>query len=318
MSFTSAVKDQLLRVSTSRVCCRRTEFLAFLRMCGNVSLGAGAGSQPGLLAQAGSAAVARRYFKLVKELWELKAEILVRDSSHFKKNRIYTLRVPPQEGVRHILAGYADIPDGNPWSLGGQLGQGVSVAEALPSECCRRAYLRGAFLAGGFVSDPMRSYHLEIVCQDVYHAHFLLALTECYDLRAKLAERKGRFLVYCKGSEQISDLLNVIGAHGALLELENVRIIKGTSNNVNRVINCDTANTDKTIEAAQRQVAAIKRLADCGRLASLSPVLRETAALRLENPDLPLIELAGLFDKPVSKAGLYHRLQKLERLAEGL
>lgn len=316
MSFTTSVKEQLLRISTSRACCRQAEFLAYLRMCGNVSLGAGAGGQPGLLAQAGSAAVARRYFKLVKELWGLKAEILVRDSSHFKKSRIYTLRVPAQEGVGQILAGFAAIPDGNPWSLGGQtLGQGISAEEALPRECCRRAYLRGAFLAGGFVSDPMRSYHLEILCQDLYHAHFLLALAAGYALNAKLAERKGRVLVYCKGSDQISDLLNIIGAHGALLELENIRIIKDTSNNVNRVINCDTANTDKAVEAAQRQVGAIRRLAASGRLAGLSPALRETAALRLENPELPLIELAKLFDKPISKAGLYHRLQKLEEIA---
>ncbi len=140
-------------------------------------------------------------------------------------------------------------------------------------------------------------------------AHFLLALAAEYALTFKLAERKGRFLTYCKDSAQISDFLNVIGAHGALLQLENVKIIKDTSNNVNRVINCDTANTDK----------AIRRLADSPQgLAGLSPSLRETAALRLENPELSLLELARLFAKPISKAGLYHRLQKLEKLAEDL
>ena len=150
-------------------------------------------------------------------------------------------------------------------------------------------------------------------------AHFLLALAAEYALTFKLAERKGRFLTYCKDSAQISDFLNVIGAHGALLQLENVKIIKDTSNNVNRVINCDTANTDKTIDAAQRQVQAIRRLADSPQgLAGLSPSLRETAALRLENPELSLLELARLFAKPISKAGLYHRLQKLEKLAEDL
>ncbi len=320
MSFTSEVKEQLLRINTSKRCCRTAEFLAFLRMSGNISLSGGPASieqQPGILAATGSAALARRYFKLVKELWELRAEILVRDSQHFKKSRIYTLRIPPQAEVRQILQQIGRIPDGNPWSLNRSFAPGgQSVSKVFNGECCQRAYLRGAFLGNGFVSDPKRSYHLEIVCQDVYQAHFLLALAAVYQLNFKLAERKGRFLVYCKDSEQISDFLNVIGAHGALLQLENVKIMKDTSNNVNRVINCDTANTDKTIDAAQRQVQAIKRLAAAGGLSGLSRALQETAALRLENPELSLLELARLFDKPISKAGLYHRLQKLEKLAE--
>lgn len=319
MSFTSEVKEQLLRINTSKRCCREAEFLAFLRMSGNISLSSGgsAGRQPGVLATTGSAALARRYFKLVKELWQLRAEILVRDSQHFKKNRIYTLRIPPQAEVRQILERIGRIPDGNPWSLSRSFApDALAVREVFRAECCQRAYLRGAFLGNGFVSDPKRSYHLEIVCQDVYQAHFLLALAAVYQLNFKLAERKGRFLVYCKDSGQISDFLNVIGAHGALLQLENVKIMKDTSNNVNRVINCDTANTDKTIDAAQRQVQAIKRLAAGGGLAALSPALQETAALRLQNPELSLLELARLFSKPISKAGLYHRLQKLEQLAD--
>jgi DNA-binding protein WhiA len=314
MSFTLDVKEQLLRINTSRRCCRQSEFLAFLRMNGNVSLASG--GKPGLLATTSNAAVARRYFKLVKELWGLRAEILMRDSHHFKKNKIYTLRIPPQDEVRQVLDKLAKIPDGNPWNAGQDIGRATTLREVFASECCQRAYLRGAFLGSGFVSNPQKSYHLEIVCQDIYQAHFLLALAAYYQLNLKISERKGRFLVYCKGSEQISDFLNVIGAHSALLELENVRVIKDTSNNVNRIINCDTANTDKAVEAAQRQLAAIRRLVADGRLDGLKPQLRETAALRLENPDLPLAELAKLFEKPISKAGLYHRLQKLEALAE--
>ena len=315
MSFTLQVKEQLLRINPSRSCCRQAEFLAFLRMNGDVTLALG--GQPGLLASSSNAAVARRYFKLVKELWGLAAEIMVRESSHFRKSKIYTLRIPPQQGVRQVLDVFARIPDGNPWNAGfGAAAEGMQSVFA--AECCRRAYLRGAFLGSGFVSDPQKSYHLEIVCQDAWQARFLILLAGYYELQLKESERKGRQIVYCKGSQQISDFLNVIGAHGALLELENVKIIKDTSNNVNRVINCDSANTDKVIEAAQRQAAAIRQLAANGRLEKLSPALRETAALRLENPEVPLAELAGMFDKPVSKAGLYHRLRKLEELAEDL
>lgn len=316
MSFTLDVKEQLLHINTSKTCCRRAEFLAFLRMSGNVALAGG--GKPGLLATTGSPGVARRYFKLVKEVWGLRAEILMRDSRHFKKNKIYTLRIPPQEEVKQILALLAEIPDGNPWNAGQDVGHATMLKQVFPSSCCRRAYLRGAFLGSGFISDPKRAYHVELVCQDIYQAHFLLALADSYQLGLKLSERKGRFLVYGKGAEQVSDFLNVIGAHGALLELENVRVIKDTSNNLNRIVNCDTANMDKAVEAAQRQVRAIRRLIAAGRLTELSRALQETAAVRLEHPELSLIELKEHFDKPISKAGLYHRLQKLERLADEL
>ena len=316
MSFTLDVKEQLLHINTAKACCRKAEFLAFLRMSGNVALAGG--GRPGLLATTGSPGVARRYFKLVKEVWGLRAEILMRDGRHFKKNKIYTLRIPPQDEVKQILQMLAKIPDGNPWSAGQNIARAALLKDVFPSACCRRAYLRGAFLGSGFISDPNRAYHIEIVCQDIYQAHFLLALADSYNLGLKISERKGRFLVYGKGAEQISDFLNVIGAHGALLELENVRVIKDTSNNLNRIMNCDAANMDKSVDAAQRQIQAIRRLAAAGRLSGLSRPLQETAAIRLENPELSLIELKELFDKPISKAGLYHRLQKLEHLAADL
>lgn len=316
MSFTLDVKEQLLHINSGKDCCRRAEFLAYLRMSGNVALTGG--GKPAILATTGSPGVARRYFKLVKELWGLSSEILVRDSRHFKKNRIYTLRIPPQENVREILSAFAEIPDGNPWNAGLDIGSVTTLKQVFPSPCCRRSYLRGAFLGSGFISDPNRAYHVEIVCQDIYQANFLLALSEGYDLGLKINQRKGKFSVYGKGAEQISDFLNVIGAHGALLQLENVRVIKDTNNNLNRIINCDTANMDKAVEAAQRQVAAIRKLAAAGRLQKLSRALQETAAVRLEHPELPLIELKEHFDQNISKAGLYHRLHKLEKLAEEL
>lgn len=316
MSFTLDVKEQLLHINSGKDCCRRAEFLAYLRMSGNVTLSGG--GKPAILATTGSPGVARRYFKLVKELWGLSSEILVRDSRHFKKSRIYTLRIPPQEGVKDILSAFAQIPDGNPWNAGLDIGNITTLKQVFPSSCCRRSYLRGAFLGSGFISDPQRAYHIEIVCQDIYQANFLLALADSYALGLKINQRKGRFLVYGKGAEQISDFLNVIGAHSALLQLENVRVIKDTNNNLNRIINCDTANMDKAVDAAQRQVAAIRRLIAAGRLKELSRPLQETAAVRLEHPELPLNELKDHFDKAISKAGLYHRLHKLEQLADEL
>lgn len=316
MTFTLDVKNQLCRLETTKDCCGKAEVLGFLRMCGNVSLGGG--GSVGMTATNNSAAIARRYFKMVKQLWALHSEILVRESNYFKKNKMYTLRIPPQDQVQDILYEYSKIPDGNPWSTANEIGEATSLTKVFKTDCCYRAYLRGAFLSNGFINDPKKSYHLEMVCQDIYHANFLIMLMEHYGMQAKVNERKGTFVVYLKESEQISDFLNVIGAHSALFELENVRIIKETNNNVNRVINCDTANTDKTVNTAIRQIAAITKLMEAGVLEKLKAPLQEAAELRLENPETPLEELAKMTASPITKSGFNHRLHKLEKLAEDL
>lgn len=182
--------------------------------------------------------------------------------------------------------------------------------------CCGKAYVRGAFLAGGSISDPGKAYHLEIVCKDAMIAEELSEYLEIFNISAKVVERKGHFVLYIQEGENIVDFLNIIGAHKSLMELENVRIFKDVRNNVNRQVNCETANIQKTVDASIRQVESIKFIIKKGALEKLSPQLREAAIVRLENPDTDLYELGQLLNNPIGKSGINHRLRKIDEIAE--
>ncbi len=314
MSFSTEVKDQLTRINHAKACCRQTEFLAFLRMSGNINLGAG--GLVGISANTTNPAVARRFFRLAKELWDLNAEIMVHKNNKLQKNNIFTLRIPPQDGVKQVLDLLSRMPDGNPWSTGKGLDDMDGLQGVFQGECCYRAYLRGAFLGNGFINHPKKSYHLEMVCQSMAHAQLIMALMQVYGMGPKINERKSQLVVYLKESEQISDFLNVIGAHNALLELENVKIYKEQKNIANRKANCDEANTDKVVDTGVRQNQAIRLIMDRMGLDKLPPTLREVAYLRLEYPETSLKELGEMLDPVLSKSGINHRLRKLEKIAE--
>ena len=186
------------------------------------------------------------------------------------------------------------------------------------NEECKRAYIKGAFLGGGSISNPEKTYHLEFVTHDDEYAEDLSKLINQYGLNSKVIQRKSSFVIYLKEGEQIVDLLNIIGAHSSLLELENVRIMKEMRNNVNRLVNCETANLSKTVNAAVRQVESIKLIQNELGLARLPKNLREIAELRLSYPDESLKELGEMLNPPVGKSGVNHRLRRIEKIAEEL
>lgn len=190
--------------------------------------------------------------------------------------------------------------------------------QLLSRNCCKRAFLRGAFLASGSISDPQKSYHFEIVCQEEAQARFLQQLYRTFELDAKVVQRKKYYIVYLKEGAQIVDALNVMGAYVALMNLENVRIFKEMRGSVNRIVNCETANINKVVGAACRQVEDIHYIQSKMGLDELPPALREMALIRLEYPDSSLKELGELCDPPVGKSGVNHRLRKLGELAEKL
>ncbi len=190
--------------------------------------------------------------------------------------------------------------------------------QLLERSCCKRAFLRGAFLAAGSISDPEKSYHFEIVCQQPQQAQLLQELLVSFDLDAKIVQRKKYHIVYLKEGAQIVDALNVMGAYVALMNLENVRILKEMRGSVNRIVNCETANINKVVGAAYRQVEDIHYIQSRIGLDELPPSLREMALLRLEYPDTSLKDLGELCDPPVGKSGVNHRLRKLAELAEKL
>lgn len=314
MTFSSEVKEQLTRINTSKDCCNRVEFASFLRMSGNITFGFG--GKLGVTATTANIATAKRYFRFARELFDMDAEMMVHKADNLKKNTLYTLRLPPQAKVMGIIDLMRNIPDGNPWSAGDGIPDKSLLKKAFNGECCYRAYLRGAFLGNGFISNPKKAYHLELVCNNRQQADFVMALMSYYNLNAKINNRRKQWVVYLKESENISDFLNIIGAHKALLELENVRVYKELSNSANRAYNCDIANTNKIVDTGTRQLLAVEKIMQAGILSSLPENLQETAKLRLENPESSLLELCQMFDPPISKSGVNHRLRKLEKIAE--
>ena len=197
----------------------------------------------------------------------------------------------------------------------GDLSEPVSPL-LIKNSCCQRAFLRGAFLCIGSMSDPQKSYHLEFVCTDEDKARQLQSVIQGFDIEAKIVLRKKYYVVYLKEGSGIVDLLNVCEAPIALMKLENLRIVKEMRNSVNRRVNCETANITKTVTAATRQIEDIIYIRDHYGLENLPEALSQMAEVRLENPDAPLKELGGYLDPPVGKSGVNHRLRKLSELAE--
>jgi len=188
----------------------------------------------------------------------------------------------------------------------------------LQQVCCKRAFLRGAFMAGGSVSDPNSAYHFEIVLRTPEQADQIVKLMQSFDLHGRIVERKNRYVVYIKEAEQIVDMLNVMEAYVALMNLENVRIVKEMRNSINRQVNCETANISKTVNAAVKQVEDIQLIDRVLGLNSLSAPLRDMAYLRLEYPETPLKDLGEMLNPPVGKSGVNHRLRKLSAIADEL
>ncbi|MBR3770394.1 MAG: DNA-binding protein WhiA [Lachnospiraceae bacterium] len=186
----------------------------------------------------------------------------------------------------------------------------------IQQNCCKRAYIRGAFLAAGSISDPEKSYHFEVVCRTHEQAEQLREVINTFAMDAKIVERKKHFVVYLKEGSQIVDILNVMEAHVALMNLENVRILKEMRNSVNRKVNCETANISKTVNAAVKQLEDIIYVRDTIGFETLPDNLREIAELRLEYPEAPLKELGTYLNPPVGKSGVNHRLRKISTLAE--
>lgn len=188
----------------------------------------------------------------------------------------------------------------------------------IQQSCCKRAFVRGAFLAAGSMSDPNKSYHFEIVCRSGDQAVQLRDVINSFGMDAKIVARKKYQVVYLKEGAQIVDILNIMEAHVALMNLENVRILKEMRNSVNRKVNCETANISKTVNAAVQQLRDIEYIRETAGLSSLPDNLREMALLRLEYPDAPLKELGTYLNPPVGKSGVNHRLRKISEIAEGL
>ena len=306
-SFTASVKTELVRLIPERECCRQAEISALVQAGGRLEVQGGRAVS--LYVNCGSSSLARKVLLLLKGLFNLKMEVLPpRRGRGGKGGRIYSVFAPAQEGLAGALS-----------ALGLKVLQGGEIrwsSSRQPRHCCARAYLRGAFLAGGAINPPAGDYHLEVVAHNQRQARLLRRLMASFGLRPGLNQRKGQQVVYLKGSEQIADFLKAMGAQAVLFSYENARVVKEVRNGVNRLVNAETANVNKTVEASFRQLENIRYLRDHLGLERLSAPLRQAASLRLEHPDLSLKELGEMLEPRVTKSGVNHRLRRLEEKAE--
>ncbi|WP_149452785.1 DNA-binding protein WhiA [Pasteuria penetrans] len=310
-SFSSSIKREIVQSIGGRACCQRALLSALVKMNGDIVSEGGST----LRISTENAAVARYLFRSFKDRYGVAPEVVVRRRMRLRKNRIYQLQW--KQNVEHVLRDLALCGRGTSLQFGG----GVSVVRGLVKKgCCCRAHIRGAFLAGGSVSDPEKgSYHLEIIVSGSQYSRFLCELMVRLHLHPKQIRRKNARVVYLKEGEKIGTFLRLVGAHPSLLTFENVRILKGVRNSVNRTVNCETANLNRTVRAAMRQIDSIGRLDQMIGLEKLPVHLREVAELRREHPELSLEEIGKLLPSgQVSKSSVNYRLRRLEGMASQL
>ncbi|KEZ48691.1 DNA-binding protein WhiA [Metabacillus indicus] len=307
MSFASETKKELTNIEL-KPCCLKAELSALIRMNGSLSF---SNRKLILDIQTENAAIARRIYTLLKKQYDVSVELLVRKKMRLKKNNVYIVRLI--EKAREILEDLSILGENFTFIR--------SISEDLvKKKCCRRSYIRGAFLAGGSVNNPeTSSYHLEIFSLYKEHNDALCELMNVFNLNSKTLERKKGYITYLKEAEKISEFLSIIGGHQALMRFEDVRIVRDMRNSVNRLVNCETANLNKTIGAAIRQVENIKFIDEKMGLEALPDKLSEIARLRVEYQDVTLKELGEMVSSgKISKSGINHRLRKLDEIAEQL
>lgn len=312
MSFSSTVKNELCRIEINNNCCLLAELAAVVRISGIIRVSDSGGISVRILTE--NAAFARKTFSIIKKLYNIYPEVIIRKSKKLKKHISYIIVITSSAESRKFLEGIGISCSSEDVDIGENYAEYKS--RMLKKSCCKKAFLRGAFLGGGSISDPEKTYHLEITSRSKELAVEIEGIMDSFRLNSKVIRRKGNYVTYLKEGENIVDFLNIIGAHSALLELENVRILKDMRNNVNRIVNCETANLEKTVNASLRQIENIKYIRDNYGFDNLPVSLKEVAELRLKYNDANLKELGEMLNPRLGKSGVNHRLRKLDKIAE--
>ena len=286
MSFSHEVKEELVKHMGSARHCQLAELAAILHFCGQYGRDSEGYFTIGF--QVENATVVKKCFTLLKKTYSIDTDVAIDEE---KMQELYVRFGDVNEPVDQVL---------------------------LKSTCCRRAYIRGAFLAIGSISAPEKGYHLEFVTANEKKAKQLQDVIQSFGIEAKIILRKKYHVIYVKESEAIADLLNIMEAHVALMKLENLRILKELRNTVNRRVNCETANINKTLDSSRKQQEDIQLLKEKYGLENLPIGLQQIARIRLEEPEASLKELGEMLDPPIGKSGVNHRLRKLSEMADKL
>lgn len=312
MSFSREIKEELSKHIPTGRHCQIAEIAAIISLCGKISVNEK--EQHFIKIVTENLTVARKYFMLIKEAFQGDIQIQVRRNRYLKRNRSYALIIRDSQMSMRILKATKLI------NQQGDIMEEMSIISnrVVQNTCCKRAFIRGAFLAAGSMSDPEKTYHFEIITTTEEKAAQLRDMIRFFDVDAKIVKRKKYFVVYVKDGSQIVDVLNIMEAHKALMNLENVRILKEMRNSINRQVNCEAANISKTVTAASKQLEDILYIQNTVGFGDLSPGLKEIAKLRMEQPDASLKELGSMLSTPIGKSGVNHRLRKLSIIADSL
>lgn len=307
VSFASNAKKELCRIKSESELCQKAELSALIKTNGQIHLMGE--NKTNLTITTENPAVARLIFTLFKKSFNIHTAIEAHKKSTFNKRNSFRIKISESTNIL-VKLGILNKSEGL-YSIADKIDQSL-----IPNKESKRAYLRGVFLGGGSVNDPKKGYHLELNVHNRKFAQDLIKLMNHFELNGKIITRKSNFVIYLKESEQIVDFLNIIGAHKALLEFENVRALKGVRNNVNRIVNCETANLNKTINAAVRHARNIKKIDENIGLESLDKNLRALAELRLAHEEASLKELGEMMTPKLSKSGVNYRLNKIDKIAK--
>jgi DNA-binding protein WhiA len=307
MSFASEMKKNLSRIKSENLECQRAELSGIVRTSGQIHIMGG--NKTNLTIKSENAAIARLIFILIKKCFSVNIEIQAKNNFRKDRKNSYLIKVKNSTKILGELSilkkeeGLYQITDNIEFDL-------IKTFES------KKAYLRGVFLGGGSVNNPKKEYHLELNVHNEIFAKDLNILLNEFELNSKIIERKGNYVVYIKEGNHIVKFLSVIGAHKSLFEFENARTLKQVRNNVNRVVNCETANLTKTVNAAYRHVEAIENIMNKKGLDYLDEELQEIALLRLANQECSLIELVKLNGDNISRSSMNYKLKKIEKISE--
>lgn len=306
MSYSSNVKEELARCMGEDTDSKKSELIGIISMLGNIKIAEDDSFSLSISTE--NSRLARKCFTLLKKTYNIGTDIVISKNTFLNKNHSYSIILKNDEDVRKILTDIGIIDDF------GNLIDDINTSMIMNKE----AFLRGVFLSAGSISDPEKAYHFEIVSQSLERAKQIRDIIINLAPKAKIVKRKKAYIIYLKESEQIVELLGWMGAHIALMDLENIRILKSMRNNVNRKVNCEMANINKTVSASVKQIKDIEFIRDNIGFDVLNDNLREMAIIRLEHPQASLKELGELLSTPVGKSGVNHRLRKLSEFANEL
>lgn len=305
MSFSMSVKNEAAKVSVREGYLVEAELCGLINTCGSISIAQG---RLVVSLSTENAPVARRIFTHLKSFYSDDVNASARKNVKLKRN-IYTISLSDDAAIRKLLNFCYGEGD---FSIYNEISPDLSDSKS------KQAFVRGCFLGAGSVTNPRRGYHFEVVFSNRDAADILKNILNEYQISGNIIERSDKFIFYIKGAEMISDTLTVIGANRSVLEFENVRAMKETRNNVNRMVNCETANLEKIVNSSIEQVNDIMYIDSMIGLESLPDSLYELAKLRLVNRNASLKDLGELLNPKVGKSGVNHRMKKIRNIADDL